>query len=69
MRVDNDTTRHIKRRKRLARVLGLQNGSLYAKHREKFQRSAGYVRDGNLRHFVACRRKSKIHVKGGHDAW
>lgn len=65
MRLDSDTVRHIERRRLLAKALGLQGGTLYAKQREKFQRSAGYIRDGNLRHFVACGVKRKIHAKGG----
>lgn len=64
MRKSDAELRKLKRRKSLAVSLGLQQGTLYARHREKFQYSAGYVRDGNLRHFVACNCKRPIHVKG-----
>lgn len=65
MRRDADTARNLQRRVRMAQSLGLQQGTLYTKHREKFLRSVGYVKDGHLRHYVACRVKSKIHAKGG----
>lgn len=67
MRRDVDTARHLQRRVRLAQSLGLQQGTLYTKHREKFLRSAGYVKDGHLRHYVACNNKRPISVKGGHS--
>lgn len=66
MKRDVDTMRHLQRRARLAQSLGLQQGNLYAKHREKFLRSVGYVKDGHLRRYVACNNKRPIGVKGGH---
>lgn len=47
------TEKKIKQREQLAKDLGLQQGSLYEKHREKIGHSAGYMRDGNVSHFVA----------------
>lgn len=64
MRVQDSTIRKIKRRERLASALGMQGGTLYEKHVEKFRASSGYVRDGNLRHYVSCNVKRRIHVKG-----
>lgn len=54
----------LQRRIRLSKALGLQMGTLYAKRREKLSKSYGYLRDGNLRHYVACYPKRPIHVKG-----
>ena len=64
MRKRDAELRRLKRRESLATSLGLQQGTLYVRHREKFQCSTGYVRDGNLRHFVACNPKRPIHLKG-----
>lgn len=64
MQVSSDTIKRVKKRERLAKSLGMQMGTLYMRHVEKFQASSGYVRDGNLRHYVACNRKRRIHVKG-----
>ena len=64
MKRDVGTVRRVKRRERLAVALGMQMGTLYAKHVEKFEKSKGYVRDGNLRHYVSCHCKRRIHVKG-----
>ncbi|MBQ9348589.1 MAG: hypothetical protein IJT94_14845, partial [Oscillibacter sp.] len=45
----------LKQEKRLAlmRALGMKGGMLYEKHRKKVQRSGGYMRDGNVSHFVS----------------
>ena len=32
---------------------GQQGGTVYEKHRDKIDRSVGYLRDGNVTHFVA----------------
>ena len=59
----------LERRKRLTKALGLQQGSLYARHREKIEHSAGYMRDGNMRHYVACYPKQPIHQKGHREVF
>ena len=33
--------------------LGMQGGTLYAKHRDKVTNSLGYMRDGNVSHYVS----------------
>ena len=45
--------RVVKKRQRLAKVLGLQQGTLYTKHRAKLDVSFGYMRTGNVRHYVS----------------
>ena len=67
MRVSSGTVRRVKRRERIAKSLGMQTGTMYDKHVKKFEQSLGYVRDGNLRHYVACNCKRKIHAKGRRD--
>lgn len=43
----------LKQRKRLMDNLGMQGGTLYAKHRDKVTSSLGYMRDGNVSHYVS----------------
>lgn len=43
----------LKQRKRLMDNLGMQGGTLYAKHRNKISNSLGYMRDGNVSHYVS----------------
>ena len=43
----------LKQRKRLMDNLGMQCGTLYAKHRNKISNSLGYMRDGNVSHYVS----------------
>lgn len=45
--------RVVKKRQRLAKALGLQQGTLYAKHRKKLDVSFGYLRTGNVRHYIS----------------
>jgi len=54
-------------RKRLMSDLGLQGGCIYDRHREKIQRSCGYMRTGNVSHFVSThpRRKTKSRDRYG----
>lgn len=51
----------LKQEKRLAlrRALGMQGGILYEKHRKKVQRSGGYMRDGNVSHFVSTKPRKR----------
>jgi hypothetical protein len=48
------TERKLKQRERMKNDLGLQGGTLYEKHREKVENSLGYMRDGNVSHYVSC---------------
>jgi hypothetical protein len=56
----NRAERRSRRKKKIAqRVqlmhdLGMQGGSLYEKHRNKIQHSAGYMSKGNVTHYVAA---------------
>ena len=43
----------LKQRKSLMDNLGMQGGTLYAKHRDKISSSLGYMRDGNVSHYVS----------------
>lgn len=45
----------LKQRKRLMNNLGMQGGTLYAKHRDKISSSLVYMRDGNVSHYVRIR--------------
>ena len=40
-------------RERMMHFLGLQAGSVYRKHRKKVRRSLGYMKSGNVSHFVS----------------
>lgn len=53
------TSLKLKKRKRLMALLGLQGGSVYEKHREKIGRSIGYMRTGNVSHFVSTKPRRK----------
>ena len=51
----------LKQEKRLAlmRALGMKGGMLYEKHRKKVRRSGGYMRDGNVSHFVSTKPRKR----------
>ena len=51
-------------RKNLIRKLGLQGGVIYARHRQKIMASAGYMRTGNVSHYVAVRPTRKTRKRG-----
>ncbi len=40
-------------RAEMMRRFGKQGGTIYEKHRQKIERSLGYMRNGNVRHFVS----------------
>ena len=44
----------LKHRNNLMKALGLQGGTIYERHRNKIQHSIGYMRDGNVSHYVSC---------------
>ena len=46
-------------RQRLMDALGMQAGTIYARHRQKIQLSTGYMRDGNVSHFVAIKPRKR----------
>lgn len=47
------TSVKLEKRKKLMDSLGMQGGTLYAKHRDKISTSLGYMRDGNVSHYVS----------------
>ena len=49
------TALKLKKRQRLMAMLGLQGGCVYEKHRKKIGRSIGYMRTGNVSHFVSTK--------------
>ena len=49
------TARKLAQRVLLKKKLGLQGGCIYERHREKIEVSAGYMRTGNVSHFVSVR--------------
>ncbi len=51
-------------RKNLIRKLGLQGGAIYERHRQKIMASVGYMRTGNVSHFVAVRPTRKTRKRG-----
>lgn len=46
-------------RQMLMSNLGMQGGILYERHRKKIQLSTGYMRDGNVSHFVATKPRKR----------
>lgn len=49
------TARKLAQRILLKKELGLQGGCVFKRHREKIEASAGYMRTGNVSHFVSVR--------------
>ncbi len=49
----------LKQRKRLMDNLGMQGGTLYTRYRDKISNSLGYMRDGNVSHYVSIRYTKK----------
>ena len=45
----------VAKRLRLMENLGMQAGTLYAKHRKKITHSGGYMSKGNVSHYVVVR--------------
>ena len=62
------TERKIKQRERMMKNFGLNEGTTFAKHRAKVRKSAGYMKDGNVSHFVSVRASKKTKVSG-HRRW
>ena len=48
------TKRKLKHREIMMKDLGTQGGLLYERHIEKVNKSSGYMRDGNVSHYVRC---------------
>lgn len=48
------TQRKLHQREYLLQKLGEQGGLLYDKHIAKIRKSLGYMRDGNVTHYVRC---------------
>lgn len=46
------TNRKIQKRVRLLRIFGVRQGTAYNKQREKLAVSYGYLRDGNVTHYI-----------------
>ncbi len=46
----------IKRRLRVLAEKGMQQGTIYERHRNKVTASGGYMRDGNLSHYASVGR-------------
>ena len=45
--------RKLLQREKMMRFFGQQGGLLYEKHRRKIDRSPGYMRDGNVSHYIS----------------
>ena len=54
------TENKCKHRENLMNALGLCGGTIYEKHRNKIKLSIGYMRDGNVSHYV---QSSHRHIK------
>lgn len=57
------TQKKVANRRRLATNLGLQQGTDYSKQRAKLENSYGYLRTGNVRHFINAKPKVKTRDK------
>ena len=51
--------RKMRRRSEMMRAHGQQGGLLYEKHRRKIDRFLGYMRDGNVSHYVSVGSRPK----------
>ena len=51
----NRTARKLAQRVSLKKKLGLNAGIVFERHREKIKASAGYMRTGNVSHFVSVK--------------
>ena len=45
--------RKMRKRSKMMRDHGKQGGLIYERHRQKIDRSLGYMRDGNVSHYVS----------------
>ena len=57
------TKNKLNQRKKLAKHFGWNGGLLYKRQREKITESTGYMRDGNVSHFVCCGGSIKTKTK------
>lgn len=48
-----EAARKMRRRSEMMRDHGKQGGLIYDRHRQKIDRSLGYMRDGNVSHYVS----------------
>lgn len=46
-------TRKMRKRSKMMRDHGKQSGLFYERHRQKIDQSLGYMRDGNVTHYVS----------------
>ena len=49
-----NTEKKLNQRKNLLKKLGTQGGTIFEKHIKKVEQSFGYMRDGNVSHYVSC---------------
>ena len=47
------SARKMRRRSEMMRAHGQQGGLIYERHRKKIDQSLGYMRDGNVSHYVS----------------
>lgn len=50
-------------RERLMAMFGLQGGTVYQRHRDKIAQSSGYMRTGNVSHFVSTKPRKKTRCR------
>ena len=50
----DNTDKRVKKREKLIDAFGLHGGAIYERHCKKIEKSRGYIRDGNVTHFVKC---------------
>lgn len=61
------TKRKIHQREELAKTFGLNQGTVYERHRDKIENvSSGYMRDGNVSHFVSVNASKKTRRTGSY---
>lgn len=62
------TMAKLKERVHLMTELGMQGGLLYHRHRIKIQSSAGYMRTGNVSHYVRVKKSPKTRSRTRYGA-
>lgn len=60
------TRRKVKQRERMMKSFGLQGGTMYSKHRAKITKSTGYMRDGNVSHYIQVGFNQKTNNRGNY---
>lgn len=55
----------LKERESLMKALGMQQGTLYKRHRDKVSKSLGYMSSGNVSHYVSTKPRKRYNRNEG----